>query len=101
VNRLWLAIAVTALVSALTKASGPLVLGDKPLPARGERLVSFLAPALLAALVVTDTIGSKGHLHLDARLVGLGAAALALKLRRSLLVTVIVAVAATAAIRHL
>ncbi|MGH3034928.1 MAG: AzlD domain-containing protein, partial [Gaiellaceae bacterium] len=58
-------------------------------------------PALLAALVVTQAVGGDRELVLDARLAGLGAAAVALLARAPLLVVVIVAATATALTRAL
>jgi hypothetical protein len=62
-------------------------------------VIALLAPALLAALVVTETFAADGELTLDARAAGLLAAAMALALRASLVVTVVVAALATAGLR--
>src|ERR671928_80553 len=43
-------------------------------------VVGLLAPALLAALVVTQTFGSGRHVVLDARIAGVAVAAAALRL---------------------
>ena len=64
-------------------------------------MISLLAAALLAALVVTQTFAEDQELVLDARVAGLAAAAGALALRRSLVVTMISAAAATALTRAL
>ena len=61
----------------------------------------LLAPSLLAALVVTQSVGGKDGIVLDARLVGLGAAAVAIRLRAPLIVVVVVAALATALVRAL
>lgn len=100
-SQLWWVIIAVAVVSGLTKAAGPLLLTTKPLTPRQNHRVSFLAPALLAALVVTDTISSGKHVMLDARVVGIAAAAVALRTRRSLLLAVTVAVGTTALVRFL
>jgi branched-subunit amino acid transport protein len=81
------------------KALGPVVLGGRRLPARVVGIVELLAPALLAALVVTQAVGGDRKLVFDARLVGLGAAVLALRLRAPLLLVVVVAAATTAVVR--
>ena len=62
-------------------------------------LVALLAPAVLAALVVTQVVGGERELVFDARLVGLGAAGIAVALRAPLLLVVIVAAEATALAR--
>jgi branched chain amino acid efflux pump len=54
---IWLAIALTALVSMVIKAAGPAVLGDRRLPPRATGVIALLAAALLAGLVVVDTVG--------------------------------------------
>jgi hypothetical protein len=61
----------------------------------------LLAPSLLAALVVTQSVGGKGGIVLDARLVGLGAAVVAIRLRAPLIVVVVVAALTTALVRVL
>jgi branched-subunit amino acid transport protein len=81
------------------KAAGPLVLGDRPLPSGLRHLVDLLPAALLAALTLVSTVGDGQTLTVDARLVGLGAAAIALWRRAPFVVVVIVASAATALTR--
>jgi hypothetical protein len=95
----WLTIALVAVASAALKAAGPLLLGDRQLGPRATRVIALLAPALLTALVVVDTVGAERRLVLDARLAGLAAAGIALLLRAPLLLTIAVAVATTALVR--
>jgi hypothetical protein len=64
-------------------------------------VIELLAPALLAALVVTQVFARDRELVLDARAIGLAAAAGALALRAPLLAVVAVAAAATALARIL
>jgi hypothetical protein len=60
----------------------------------------MLAPALLAALVVTQTFGAAGRkLVFDERLFGLAAAIVAIRLRAPLLAVVAVAAGVTALAR--
>ena len=80
--------------------SGPVLLGGRPLPSRLQGVVALLAPALLAALVATNTFGSGQTLVIDARLIGVAAAAMAIVLRAPILVVVVLA-AASAAIARL
>lgn len=92
------------LVGAATvalKSVGPVLLGGRPLPEHLTGVVALLAPAVLAALVVTQVVGGDREIVLDARLVGLAAAVVALLLRAPLLVVVIAAAVATAAVRAL
>ena len=96
----WTIVLVVGAGTMAIKAAGPVILGSTPLPARVQRVVALLAPALLAALVATAAIGSGQQLVLDARLVGLGGAGIALVLRAPVLLVVVIA-AATAAIARL
>ena len=90
------------LTTAAIKAAGPLALGGRELPRAAIDVIALLAPALLAALVLTETFSTvEGDLTLDARAVGLAAAAGAVALRAPLLVTILVAAAATAGARAL
>lgn len=83
------------------KATGPLLLGPRPLPERMLALVGLLAPALLAALVVTQAVGGNREIVLDARLPGLAAGAVAAFLRAPLLAVIVIAAATTALARAL
>jgi Branched-chain amino acid transport protein (AzlD) len=61
----------------------------------------LLTPALLAALVVTETFGEDGHLVLDERVLGVGVAGVAVALRAPVLLAVILAALVTALARLL
>lgn len=95
----WIVIGVVGVATVALKSVGPLLLGGKPLPQHLTGLVALLAPAVLAALVVTQAVGGDEEIVLDARLAGLGAAVVALLLRAPLIVVVVVAAAATAVAR--
>ena len=84
-TEVWLTIGVLAIGTAAIRASGPVVLGGKNLPAAFQNVISLIAPALLAAL--------------DARMAGVGAAAIALGLRASTLPVVLLAAVVTALVR--
>ena len=83
------------------KSAGPLVLGSRALPARVQRVVDLLPAALLAALAVVSTVGNGQSIEIDARLVGLVVAGLALWRRAPFVVVIVVASAATAITRLL
>jgi Branched-chain amino acid transport protein (AzlD) len=100
-SRVWLAVALVGAATVALKAAGPVLLGGRELPDRIRALVGLLAPALLAALVVTNTAASGRHVVVDARLAGVAAAGVSLRLRAPVLVSVAVAAAVTAAIRAL
>jgi branched chain amino acid efflux pump len=95
----WLVIAVVGAVTILFKASGPLLLGGRELPPRALALVEVLAPAMLAALVVTQTVGGDREIVIDERLLGVAAGAVAVRLRAPLIVVMVVAAAVAALIR--
>jgi hypothetical protein len=82
------------------KAAGPLALGRRQPSERLSEVISLIAPALLSALVIYETVhtGTRG-ITLDARLGSLAAAAVALALRLPLIAVIVVAAAAAALIR--
>lgn len=81
------------------KAAGPLALGDRELPATLQRASQLLPAAMLAALVAVSTVTADRHLTVDARLVGVAAAAVALWRRAPFVLVVAVAAGATALTR--
>jgi branched-subunit amino acid transport protein len=97
----WIAVAAVGAGTIVLKAAGPVLLGGRPLPHRVMGVVELLAPALLAALVVTQAVGGDRKLVFDARLVGLAAAIVALRARAPLLLVVVIAAAAAALARLL
>ncbi len=99
-GEVWLLVGVVGLTTIAIKASGPLLVGGS-LPAGVDRLTDLLAPALLAALVATQTFATDQRLVIDERAAGLGAAALAVTLRAPILVTVGAATVVTAGLRAL
>jgi branched-subunit amino acid transport protein len=99
VSDVWTAVVVVGVATIALKAVGPVILGGRPLPRHLTGVVGLLAPALLAALVVTQSVGGDEEIVLDARLVGLGAAIVAILLRAPLLAIVAAAAAATALVR--
>lgn len=98
-SRAWLVVLVVGLATMAIKALGPVFLGGKPLPDRVQAVVGLLAPAVLAALVVTSVLAVERDLVLDERLIGIAAAVVALVLRAPILIVVVVAAAATAVAR--
>ena len=94
---LWLLIGACAVMTAVVKGIGPWALGGRELPGWFPPLVTAMVPALLAALVVTQTVGAGQALVLDARAPALLLAAGLYALRVPFL-AVVVAAAATAAL---
>ena len=95
----WLVIAVVGVATMLFKSAGPVLLGTRELPARAASVVEVLAPAMLAALVVTQTVGGDRELVFDERLLGVAAGGIAVWLRAPLLLVMVVAAATAALIR--
>ena len=96
---IWVIAAAIGLGTMAIKAAGPVLLGERPLPVRVKSVVALLAPALLAALVATATLGEGQSLVVDARILGVGAAVVALALRAPTRAVVIDAAAAAALVR--
>jgi branched-subunit amino acid transport protein len=96
----WITVAGLTVMTAAIKAFGPVVFGGRDLPRLLARVIPMLAPALLTALVITETVSGAGHsLVIDARLGGLAVAGAAIALRAPLVVVVLSAAAATALLR--
>ena len=99
-TEVWITIAALSAGTVAIKSAGPLALGGRQPGERTFAVVSLFAPALLAALVVYETL-SDGHdgLAVDARVIGVGAAVAALALRAPIAVVVLGAAATTALAR--
>jgi branched chain amino acid efflux pump len=96
VSEVWIAIAALTVICFAIKATGPVALGGRDLPAWADRLILLLPAALLSALVVVQTFAHGKELVFDARAPAVAVAALALW-RRLSLVLVLTAAALTAA----
>ena len=97
----WIVVGTLGAATMLLKAAGPMLLGGRELPERVTRLLTLLAPALLAALIAVLVFGGDRRLVVDERLVGLGAAVVAAALRAPIIVVVVAAAVATALVRAL
>ena len=96
----WIVIAGLAVSSAAIRASGPVLMGGRRLPPRLAGVVDLLAPALLSALIVVETVGVDAELEVSASLAGVAAAGVVLVRRPSaLLPAIVVAAGLTAALR--
>ena len=93
---LWLIVA-----TAVVRAAGPIALGGRELPDRATNVVTLLAPALLAALVTTETFrgSDDSSLTLDERALGLAAAGAVLALRGGIIIAGAAALLVTAGAR--
>ena len=95
----WIVVAVVGIATVAFKAAGPVVIGRRELPARIKSLVELLAPVMLIALVVTQTFGGDQQIEVDARVVGVGAAVVAIALRAHIIVAMAIAALVTALVR--
>jgi branched-subunit amino acid transport protein len=99
------AIVIVGLIvtTVVIRASGPVILGGRDLPPRALTVIGLMAPALLAALVATQTLGDEGgsSLVVDERVIGVAGAAVVVAKGRSVLWAVAVAVVLTAGARAL
>jgi branched-subunit amino acid transport protein len=95
----WTLVVWLAITTAVIRAAGPVALGGHELPPRVMSVIGLLAPALLAALVVTQTLGGDGsQVVLDERAAGVAGAGAVLVLRGGILLAMAVAVAVAAAV---
>jgi branched chain amino acid efflux pump len=95
----WLVVSLVGIATIIIKAIGPILLGGRRLPPRISSLIGLLAPALLAALVAINTFGDGRSLVIDARVLGVGTAAVAIWRKAPLLLVVVIAAAVTATAR--
>jgi hypothetical protein len=99
VSSVWIVIILVGAGTVALKAVGPVVLDGRELPRALSVVLFLLAPALLAALVVTQAVAGDREIVLDERLLGISAAAVGIVLRLPLLAVVVVAAAVTAGVR--
>ena len=95
----WIFVGLVGAGTIAINAAGPVLLGGRPLPPRLGGVIELLAPALLGALVAVQTFQDGQRLVLDERVLGVAAAAVAIRLKAPLLVVVAVAAATTALAR--
>jgi branched-subunit amino acid transport protein len=94
-------IAGCAAVTFVIKAAGPVALGGRELPVAFRSVIRLLAPALFAALVVTQALADGKDLEVGAETVGVAAGGLVAWRTGSMLGCVVVAAAVTALLRAL
>ncbi|MGA2925098.1 MAG: AzlD domain-containing protein [Solirubrobacteraceae bacterium] len=93
----WTVLLALSAVSYGLKAAGPLLAGGRRLGPRVRRALDLVAVPLLAALILTQTVGTGQRLVIDARTPALAVAAL-LVWRRAPFLIVVLAAAGTAAL---
>jgi branched-subunit amino acid transport protein len=95
----WAVVGGAAAVTAFIKGIGPFALGGRQLPDWFSGVVVLLAPALLAALVVSSALADGKHLHIGADTAGVAAAGIAFWRGASVIVGVLIAAVVTAGLR--
>ena len=98
---IWLLIAGCAVVTAIIKAAGPIALGGRELPPRFSAVIALMAPALLAALVVTSALAHEDRWEIGPDTAGVTVAGLAMWRGLHLIPAVFLAAAITAGLRLL
>ena len=97
----WWVIAALAVGAYGFKAIGLLAFDARPPSPRIVAALALLPPALLGALIVVQTVAVDTSITLDARAVGVAAGAMAAWRKAPFIVVLVVAAAATAAVRAL
>ena len=98
---LWWLIAALILMTAVIKAAGPIFVGGRDLPAPFMRVIGLMAAPLLAALVVTSVFAEGPRPAVGADTAGVAVAGVLLWRGWSLVLSAVVAMVVTAAIRAL
>lgn len=98
---IWWTIIGLAVTTVLVKAAGPMVFGGREPHPAFLRVVAMMAPALLAALVVTSALSDGRQPGVGADTAGVLAGGVLLWRGRSVVLAVVVAVAVTAVLRAL
>jgi branched-subunit amino acid transport protein len=97
----WTLVLVLALGAYACKAIGFFLLAGRTLPPAVDRCLALIPAAVVAALVVKDTFTTGQALTVDARVLGVGAAVIALWRRAPFVVVVLIAAVTTAVARQL
>ncbi len=97
----WVTIIALAVASALVRASGPVLLGAREMSDRAAGVIAMLAPALLGALIVVETVSDADGLAIDERAAGVAAAGAVLAWRRTAILPAIAVAAVVTALARL
>lgn len=95
----WLALALLAVGTYVMKSAGPLMASGRRLPPRVRTAAELVPAALLAALVANQTVVDGAAMALDARVVGVTVAAVAVALRAPFALVVLLGAGVTALVR--
>jgi len=95
----WTLIAACAVVTTTIKGVGPVALGGRELPPWFSGIVAMMAPALFAALVVTQALADGRDWAVGADTAGVALAGLAAWRGASVIAVVAIAAGTTALLR--
>lgn len=95
----WIVVIAVAAFTIAFKAAGPVFLGKRELPAKAQSVVDLVAPVMLVALVVTQTLGGDEEIVVDARVAGVAAAAIAIWRRAPIVAPMFIAALVTGLLR--
>ena len=95
----WTLIVACSVITAAIKAAGPVALGGRELPSWFSSIVAMMAPALFAALVVTQALANGRDWAVGADTAGVALAGLAAWRGASVIVVVAIAAVTTALLR--
>lgn len=98
---IWLLIGLCAATTAAIKAAGPIALGGRDLPPRFSIVIASMAPALLAALVVTTALADGERIAVGADTAGVAVAGVAAWRGANVILVVLLAAGVTAGLRAL
>lgn len=98
---LWLSVLAACALGFVTKYLGHLVPESLVDGRRRSRIIGLLPVALLAGLVVTQTVGGDERIVLDARVAAVALAVVLLWLRANFVIVVVAAAALAAGLRAL
>lgn len=98
---LWVSVLAACALGFVTKYLGHLVPESLVDGRRRSRIIGLLPVALLAGLVVTQTVGGDERIVLDARLAAVALAVVLLWLRANFVIVVVAAAALAAGLRAL
>jgi branched-subunit amino acid transport protein len=98
---IWTLIALVAVITFAIKAFGPITVGGRELPPWSAKVIASMAPALLAALVVTAALADGDQWAIGPDTAGVGVAGIGLWFGVPVPVAVFFAAAVTAVLRAL
>jgi len=96
---IWGLIGGCAVMTALLKGAGPIALGGRDLPPWFAAIVALMAPALFAALVVTQVLADGRDIGVGADTAGVALAGIAAWRGASVISVVTIAAVTAAALR--